>query len=904
MRPRHQLTTMMIRLIFVFTILILNLLATWGSDFKDEIENKSAINIADLGITGDADMCMVNGFVIGTYSAGGEAGDVYEWIITNSSGAELLKRSGGDQFETIQFLFNEVGNYTVSLKVRRGTEANFYQENFPVSIQSGATLILKPDYLLCGDSPATLYALDPGSPSLSQYSIVWKDISGNILGTGNEFLAYNAGYHFVELILSDPNVTQACSIKGTTFVGPPIDFQIIKSSDQICEGNSITLRPDTPISGEWFVKKSTDATRTSLGKAFEIDIRSQDLSGPGIYEVVFSAEYDEYPNCASQRTTTFELLPFRQVDTKVLIEPDNCSDETGSFSVTSNSNLTSIEIPELGITESPVAAGQVFTYTNLKSKVYSVIATQNGCRVTKSVTLDPVNPPTSPVPTVTVTPESCSAEGVSRGTMGVSFGESIVNGEYRLFSPNRGVVDSGTIPNSGELSLSLNSGDYFIELTLDGCTYPTESFTIIDQPQVQFTVPANFQICETFDFIPETNQDLIFTVTYPNGSIQTSNSGEIFVLDMEGDYSIKAVANDPSSPLCPQVKSFNVKLSKTFTYEPTKIEAGCVAPIKYGPNIQGIDPNETTIRWLNSAGEVVGRGVEFYPQTVGLYSLIVQPRSSGFCDVAPAEFEVVAPITSVPMDLVATPLCPDPGSAIITLTTNEDEVLTTEWNFYDLNDQRAELPEFNNLLEIEVNQPGTYEAVAFNRLGCEIGRNLIAVEESAQPQLELEETYPICSIKNNITPIDPGEYQKYEWFFGEDLVSTERLYMPGEIGEYTLVVTTVDGCVFEDSFMTEEICDFKAAYPNAMILGNSSRNFGVMLSEDITEAEVYISTRQGELIYHATTDEIAFGVPVLTWDGIVNRKYVATGNYVVVLFMRNPLLGLEVKETGTLLVID
>ena len=128
--------------------------------------------------------------------------------------------------------------------------------------------------------------------------------------------------------------------------------------------------------------------------------------------------------------------------------------------------------------------------------------------------------------------------------------------------------------------------------------------------------------------------------------------------------------------------------------------------------------------------------------------------------------------------------------------------------------------------------------------------------------------------------------------------------MPGEIGEYTLVVTTVDGCVFEDSFMTEEVCDFKAAYPNAMILGNSSRNFGVMLSEDITEAEVYISTRQGELIYHATTDEIAFGVPVLTWDGIVNRKYVATGNYVVVLFMRNPLLGLEIKETGSLLVID
>ncbi|REG90932.1 hypothetical protein C8N25_10540 [Algoriphagus antarcticus] len=890
----------------VWTILILNLLFTLGGEVKGKSENETTYSImAALGIIGDANLCMVNGFVIGTYSAGGTSEDVYEWKITNSQGQEILNRSGGEQYETIQFLFNEMGDYTISLKIRRGTNANFYQENLAVKIQSGPTLILKPDYLLCGDAPVLLYALDPASPSFSDFSIIWKDISGNVLGTENELLTNSAGYYFVELFITNPDSTQACTVIGTTFVGPPVDFQINKSAEKICEGNSIIFAPDTPISGEWFIQKSTAATRSSLGKAFEIELNSNELDGPGLYEVFFSVDYADYPNCASERKTSFELLAFQQVDTQVLVLPDDCDSENGSFQITSNSNLTSIEIPELGISESPVLAGEVFTYSNLKAKIYSIIATQNGCKVTKFVQLQAKNPPVSPIPTLTNYPETCSSDAVSKGKIEVDFGQPIVNGEYRLFSVTRGAItNSGTFPPSGSLELDLSSDNYLLELVIDGCTYPIESFNIAKQLQVQFSIPTNFQICESFDFIPETTDDLLFTLTYPDGSIQALGSGDAFVLNAGGNYLLKAEANDPLSPLCPQVKTFNVTLSKTISFKPTKVEAGCVAPIRYIPNIEGITPNETTIRWLNSAGEVVGRGLEFYPMSVGFYSLIVQPRASGFCDITPVEFEVVVPVTSVPMELEATKICPEPAKAIIILTTDEEEVLTTEWNFYDLNDQRIELSEFNNLTEVEVNQAGTYEAVAFNKFGCEIGRNLISVEESNSVTPDLNKSYPICSKKNSIPPIDPGEYEKYEWFFEEELIYTQRIYSPDQVGDYKLVVTTVDGCEFEETFITDDVCDYQVVYPNAMILGDPERNFGVVMNEDITEAELYISNRQGELIHHASIIDIPLEVPVLTWDGKAHGKYVPTGTYVVVIVLRNPLFGVEEKEIVSLLVLD
>jgi hypothetical protein len=152
--------------------------------------------------------------------------------------------------------------------------------------------------------------------------------------------------------------------------------------------------------------------------------------------------------------------------------------------------------------------------------------------------------------------------------------------------------------------------------------------------------------------------------------------------------------------------------------------------------------------------------------------------------------------------------------------------------------------------------------------------------------------------------LDPGEYEAYEWYFEGTLVSEDRLFKPSEIGTYILEVTTVDGCVFEKSFTTVDRCDFQIVYPNAMVLGDSDRDFSVIVSEGVNEVEVHIINRQGLLIHFESLKEVQFKVPILNWDGRYRGQYVANGSYAVVLILRNTAYGVEEKRISSIVIIN
>jgi hypothetical protein len=266
---------------------------------------------------------------------------------------------------------------------------------------------------------------------------------------------------------------------------------------------------------------------------------------------------------------------------------------------------------------------------------------------------------------------------------------------------------------------------------------------------------------------------------------------------------------------------------------------------------------------------------------------------------------MTAAVLTVPMDLEAKKICPKPGISKVVLKTTIEEVIHTEWIFYDLSNNRSDLIEFDDALEIEVTEEGTYEVSAYNRLGCEIGRNLIAVSNSTLLDLpQIPDRYIICSKKNKVPPLDPGEYEAYEWYFEGTLVSEDRLFKPSEIGTYILEVTTVDGCVFEKSFTTVDRCDFQIVYPNAMVLGDSDRDFSVIVSEGVNEVEVHIINRQGLLIHFESLKEVQFKVPILNWDGRYRGQYVANGSYAVVLILRNTAYGVEEKRISSIVIIN
>ena len=872
--------------------------------------NPNPIEISSIAanpeLVGQENLCIVFGSVIGTYSGGGDPGDVYSWLVTGPNGEKIFNRSGGDQFETINVLLNEIGIHTVSLAVRRGT-LNIYNSSLQVNVLKGPTLNLLPDYLLCGDAPVRLTAIDPATPNLPSYTFIWKNRAGNVVGNTNELTASTEGFYTVQLFLTNSDNGQDCPITGTAYVGPPLDFQIRQSADRICEGSSIQFGTNTPLSKEWFIRKSGTSQTTSLGTAFNISIASSTLPGIGNYEVIFSAFDPNLPNCRSERKATFELQEALKIQINLIEKPDNCTSSNGNFNIQIGTALDSLVVSELGFVIRNVLPGQTLNFDNLRPRIYTIKFFANGCELTNLFILDAKDPPIQVETSFEYIPESCSTTGILPGKLKIKFPQGPIIGEYRILGQGSGGVLSGNIQNQDSLVVDLAGGSYFLRLTIDGCTYPIKEFTIDRKPKVEFNAPTLFNICETFDFVPETNQDLLFTLTYPDGSSRTLDAQNPFQLTDAGNYSLAGISKDTATGLCPKVQSFTVTLSQTIVFEPVLKEEDCFGNKIYEAQIAAIDPDQTSIRWLNDQGEIVGRSAIFFPTSLGEFSLLVQPLGSGFCPVFPIVFENTAANITVPMELATNKICPEPGFSTIVLTTNATEVTMTEWIFFDLNENRRDLTEFDGLFEISVSEEGTYEAVTFNRLGCEVGRTLILVENSTiLTTPNLEDRYSVCSKENTLPPLDPGEFAAYEWYFEEDLASDQRLFKPSEVGEYTLIATTIDGCAFIASFTTFDACDLKIVYPNAIILDDPARDFRVLVSEGVMEADLYIFNRQGALIHFEQTNEISPAIPILVWDGKFagTRKSIPSGTYVVVLILRNFIYGFEERITSSLLVID
>lgn len=866
---------------------------------------------ADPELRGPESLCIVFGGVIGTFSGGGNPDtDIYSWLVTTGSGEVLFDRTGGRQFNEIKVSFNSIGTFTVALSVRRGTEI-IYESTLEGEVTKGPEIELLPDYLLCGTEPVELIAIDEDTPNLNQYSFIWRDGADNIVGDQNKFYTLAEGRYFVELFLSGSDGSQNCLITGNTYVGPSLDFEVTASAAQICEGQGIRLSTDTPISGEWFLQKPGATQKEDIGSAFSINLDRSDLTEPGIYSASFVAIDPLFPDCPSERSVTFEVSEAPKIELRKINKPRDCAEPTGIFSVNALSPIDSLVIPELNFSQINLSTGLETIFENLKPQIYTVSVYSNGCEFTTLMILEAEEPATSPSPPdqvevkYTKGNETCDGFSVNSGWINLDFPEGNVLGEYRILALNSGTVSQGTIENQDSLRVDLPDGRYFFELKIEGCTYPVEEFEIRNQEQVDFSIPDQINICETFQFLPETSQNLAFTLTYPDGTEVNRNTGQTFTLTAAGEYILKARNRDNSSSDCPRQSTFTATLSQAIQYEVVLIEEDCFGNKVFEAQLQGININQASLRWLNEDGEIVGRNPIFYPTAIGKYSLVVQPLESGFCPVNPVEFEIEPPVLQVDVELTATKICPDPNFALVSLETDEDEVVSIEWIYYDTQNQRQDLDQFKDLFEIQVFEVGAYEAVVFNKLGCEIGRNFINVELSTLLDLPaIADKVAVCSKENTLPPLDPGEYVEYAWYFEENLISTSRLFKPKQVGNYTLFVTTVDGCEFSKQFETFEVCDFDVVYPNAMILFNPDKDFRVLVSEGVTEAELLIINRQGALIHRDLAIGFEPRAPILRWNGTSQGRKIPLGTYAVVLFLRNTEYGFNEKVTGSLLVLE
>lgn len=876
---------------------------SWLFTFTDSNNPKSEDFFQEPGLIGPSTACMNGSFVIVNFSGGGDpTGDRYVWRITDSDGFELYYQAGGADVQNIQFSFTSSGTFNVSLRVIRGGNQNFYSQTKQVIVGSEPRFVLPPDVIVCGDESVMLQALDTNDPNYSSYEIEWLSSSDQVLGTGNSFLATEHGTYQVKV------TSDVCETTRSTFIGSSIEVNVVPSATRVCLGQTVSYTPNMPFLGRWSYQKEGQNTRTFLEESFTLALNSRNLEGLGEYDIFFNVEDPDRPGCSVEKK--FDLTVEENAGSftvNKISDSNGCNVSNGSFEIITTAAFNFIiiaNIPNGTLTNVP--ANTTRTISGLAPGVYTIAGRIGNCTVTKTINIGNTDPDDAIDFSVTARPQTCSANGVNLGTLVIDFNGINQSGRLRVVS-NTGIVISRNFQNEAQLSIDVPAGNYQVEVRDDNNCVSTNSkiYEVGGNSQVNFSIPAEITACQFYELIPESTEKLNYTLRRPDGSEVLGSSEVGFMINQNGAYQITGRPSDTNLPLCPRTRTFNVTINEPLEIDVVIDQVDCIGNQLITADLFGRDPDSVIVRWYSESGVIVGRQLVFRPPYPGVFLLEVQPRASSKCELKPISFEVTVPQIETEVKLVGSPYCEeDPFTTLTMNAANPDIVKTIEWFKFDDQGGQEWLSDFEDRLSIDVIDEGVYKVIARNRIGCRLGDAVFEVKRSIPVQIKLEDSYRICSAENIFPILNPGEFNEVNWYLEGDLLSDAHNYKVVAPGFYELIVTNKEGCSQVKEFEVIDDCVLMVRHPDAMVVGDPSRDFRVYANELIDEVGVFIYQRTGELIFHSVNVAVNPNLPAITWDGFLNGKPVSVGTYSILIHYKSQSLAIESVLRKSLVVIE
>ncbi|MCH6235572.1 gliding motility-associated C-terminal domain-containing protein [Cognataquiflexum rubidum] len=805
---------------------------------KPEFDAELFVNQTnEFGIVGPEELCLYYGSNIGEFFGGGLVTDVFKWKIIKADGSVLVDREGG--FQTFSHTFSEVGVYEIQLNIRRGLNEVFSGTR-QIVINKGADPVIENTYLLCNGSSTILTLLDPNTPNLGAYQVKWMDSSGQIVGTTNSIQVDRAGKYTAEFFSLNEIGLEVCPFSVSTYVYESKNYSLTISTPQVCNGGTVvTVSAGNSIFGNWYYKKRDGNEKVFLGQGSKKEIIStRDLQGEGEYDIIFEVDNTYNNFCKASEQIGLKVNQTADVSLSFENQTTNCGSDDGVLLVVALTDLDLLRVRRNGIEIARfenLVKGQEMRIPGLSPGLYTASAAFSGCSRTRAAVIPLANPPADMIfNLVEVIGETCNDSGKVDGQIKIKMNDTSFIGSFRLLSTSGAVIKSGTVDSQNIFSIYAPAGNYFLEISNDeGCVFPRpQRITIGSKGQVVFAAPERLTVCEYFDFTPTTNQNLEFTLTYPDNSQATKSSGESFRLDQSGEYILLGLEKDSQGGFCPRETSIFVTVTNQVQFEPELISRDCFGNRQYKANLFGADPSKFYIKWINEIGQVVGTEEFLFPVSSGEFKLEVRPVNSEACPIPTKSFIIEAPVLAVDVTLQATVLC-NGGNAEISLDTDFQEVKTIYWIYIGPTGESMVLDQSENKTSISVTNPGTYEAVVYNDLACEIGRNLITItENNAKADFEVPERLVICdyfelipdsALELMFTIISPdGEVGIFQP--GEKILFSQN-------GEYTITSQSVN----PNSYL----CPVSKKIE---VVGNSPISFEPKLSEQ---------TCGGKLIFEA-----------------------------------------------------
>ncbi|WP_209332068.1 gliding motility-associated C-terminal domain-containing protein [Lunatimonas salinarum] len=451
---------------------------------------QSGSSIPDPGLSGPDRLCLgAEEGAVGLFEGGGEPDiDLYNWRIYDEQGTvvdEFL--NGGEDLQNLEYQFQTAGIFTVELEVNRCGEPWDELFRLEVEVVDSPDLILPSDIALCGDSVLELLAVDPEDPRIDEYVFQWVNAAGDILGDQNilevteeSIYTVTVAYRVPEDV--DPELFQACPVSRSVFVGPPFEFEIDQSAEEVCLGETVNFTPNTPVAGSWSIQLQGSSDRIALSDTLALTLETSILEEAGDYELFFLTADPLDSTCVFERSAFLRVNAGPAFDVIAVSPAESCEIGDGSLEVQPQVLLDSLLVPELDLVFFDVLANDIQVLDGLQPGVYTLIGYANGCATSQAAIIENANPPSDVTFEVEVRDEGCGPEGSLPGGIDLVFPNGPASGSYEVVGLDDGEVYTGTLDSQVALSIDLPAGRYTVAVSdVGGCVVPAPSEVVVGE---------------------------------------------------------------------------------------------------------------------------------------------------------------------------------------------------------------------------------------------------------------------------------------------------------------------------------------------------------------------------------------------------------------------------------------
>ncbi|WP_162416933.1 T9SS type B sorting domain-containing protein [Cyclobacterium roseum] len=518
----------------------------------------SGSNIPDPSLNGPDRLCLSDEEgAVGLFEGGGEPDiDIYNWTIFNEEG-EMVDEflNGGEDFQDLEYAFDTVGVFTVQLEVDRcGTP---WEEVFSMEVEVVASpeIILPDEVSLCGDVK-NLVAVDPEDPRLGEYEFIWENAAGEIIATTNEVEVTEESIYTVTVSYAlpdgeDAELFESCPVSQSVFVGPPFEFELEQSAEEVCYGEEVTFNPDTPVSGLWSIRPAGEGDYELLGETQVLEFNTADLEGPGSFDLLFQAQDPQDSTCTVERTASLLVNPIPEFTLSAISPAQSCEIGDGSVLLEAGTPLDSLLSEDTDEIFLALEAGAEIEFTGLAPGTYAFTAYSGGCPTSQVAVIENANPPADTVFDVVVAPESCTADGVQDGAVFISFNSGSASGNYRIQNMETGEEVTATFTGEDSIRVDLPAGEYLVEVTdLGGCAIPDPEVYEIgsgNEAEVSLSSPGLCGGVLSTEIVAEADFSLVEQIEWyylvgTGSNLMEGETDSVLVVDNPGTYEIRLLS--------------------------------------------------------------------------------------------------------------------------------------------------------------------------------------------------------------------------------------------------------------------------------------------------------------------------------------------------------------------------